>query len=241
MSIGKRIIAGLGAAAMIALAGCGSKNQDGTEAKPAAIPGAAATSPDASQPLAAPVFPGAQPHPRGFSTSADPLHPTVVIETSLGNIVVKLNAEKANLTVQNFLAYAESGHYDGTIFHQVFKNYVILGGAYTPELKEKPASRSVRNQADNGLKNVRGTIAMARQADVIDSARAQFFINVADNPMLDHRDRSTAEGYGYCVFGEVIEGMDVVDRIANVPVKDAESFESLPVETILIKSVRVMR
>jgi cyclophilin family peptidyl-prolyl cis-trans isomerase len=168
----------------------------------------------------------------------DPLHPVVQIETSLGNIVVKLDAEKAKLTVENFLSYVNLHQYDGTIFHQVFKDYVVIGGGYTPELVEKPTSRSVRNEADNGLKNVRGTIAMARPADVIDGARAQFFFNVADNASLDQQDRSTKEGYGYCVFGAVEKGMEVVDQIANVPVKDIESFESIPVQNVIIKSIR---
>jgi len=237
MNLGRWIIAGSLLAGIGVLSGCGAKDQPGTEAKPAAINGNAQSGANPS----APAFPSGLPQPKINPAAIDPAHPTVTIETTLGNIVVKLDAERADLTVQNFLGYAESGHYNGTVFHQVFKDYVVLGGAYTPELVEKPATQTVRNQADNGLKNVRGTIAMARQADVIDSARAQFFINVADNPMLDHQDRSSAEGYGYCVFGNVVEGMDVVDRIANVPVKDLDSFESLPVESVLIKSVRVRR
>jgi cyclophilin family peptidyl-prolyl cis-trans isomerase len=223
------------AVGLLVTAGCSSKDQAAPEAKPAAINGNTSTGADAAS---GPNLPGTLPAPKVKQPGGDPRFPVVVIETSLGNITVKLNAEKADLTVANFLAYVDSGQYNGTIFHQVFKNYVVLGGGYTPELAEKPATRSVRNQADNGLKNARGMIAMARQADVIDSARAQFFINVADNSALDHQDRSTAEGYGYCVFGEVVTGMDVVDRIANVPVKDLDNFESIPAETVLIKLIR---
>ena len=113
---------------------------------------------------------------------------------------------------------------------------VIVGGSFTPEGKEKPAKFSVRNEAHNGLKNIRGTIAMARQPDVRDSARAQFFINVADNPALDHKDQDNA-AYGYCVFGHVVQGLDVVDRIANSPVKDAPNFESTPIQQVLIKAI----
>jgi cyclophilin family peptidyl-prolyl cis-trans isomerase len=232
------VIAGWVLGVLIALPGCGAKDQTASEAQPAATGGETAqTSPNNALPAGIPRTP---PQKAG-QPEADPLHPRVVIETSLGNIVVKLDAQKANLTVQNFLTYVDAHHYDGTIFHQVFKDYVILGGGYTPELVEKPTSASVRNEADNGLRNKRGTIAMARPADVIDSARSQFFFNLSDNASLDHQDRSTAEGYGYCVFGQVVEGMDVVDRIGNVPVKDIENFEQIPVETVLIKSIRRAR
>jgi cyclophilin family peptidyl-prolyl cis-trans isomerase len=172
----------------------------------------------------------------------DPDHPVVAFETSLGEITVRLDAQKAPLTVANFLAYVGRGHYDGTIFHQVVKEYpkLVIGGAFTKELTEKPTMTSVRNEAHSGLKNRRGTIAMARRPDWIDSATCHFFINVTDNEVLDHTDR-TLEGYGYCVFGEVIEGMDVVDRIAALEVHDTEQFEQIPVETVAIQSVRVVR
>jgi len=167
----------------------------------------------------------------------DPKHPTILIETSLGNIVVRLDAENAPLTVENFLSYVESKHYDQTIFHQVQKDYVILGGSYTAEKLEKKTQTPVRNEAHNGLKNRRGSIAMARKPDAIDSATSQFFFNVNDNPQLDHISR-TIQGYGYCVFGTVAEGIDVVDRISDVPVVDTKKFESIPAESVLIKSIR---
>ena len=122
-------------------------------------------------------------------------------------MVVELDGANAELTVNHFLTnYVNAGYYTHTIFHQVFKGYVIVGGSFTPEGKEKPAKFSVRNEAHNGLKNVRGTIALARQPNVRDSARAQFFINVADNPALDHKDQDNAAAYGYCVFGHVVQG-----------------------------------
>jgi len=170
----------------------------------------------------------------------DPLHPIVVIETSLGAITVRLDAEKAPLTVDNFLAYVDRGHYERTIFHRVCKDYpkLIIGGAFTPELTEKAAYTPVRNEAHNARHNSRGTIAMARDPNVIDSATCYFFFNVTDNQeLLDHKDRTLA-GYGYCVFGEVIEGLDVIDRIAAVEVHDVPQFEQIPVETALIHSIR---
>jgi cyclophilin family peptidyl-prolyl cis-trans isomerase len=217
---------------LMTLTGCGAKDK-AEEASPAANQ-AASSAANAKAALAAAVVPG----PKAGQPAGDPNHPTVVIETSLGNIVVKLDAEKAPLTVQNFLFYVDRHHYDGTIFHQVFKNYVALGGGYTEKLAEKPTVTPVRNEAHNGVKNTRGTIAMARQPDVTDSARSQFFFNLADNATLDHQKQTSADLYGYCVFGKVVEGLDVVDRIGNVPVKDVENFESLPIETVLIKSIR---
>ena len=167
------------------------------------------------------------------------MHPQVLIETSLGNFTVRLDMQKAPLTVDNFLAYIASRHYDQTIFHQVAKEYprVILGGAFTAEMVEKKARTPVRNEADNGLKNRRGTIGMARQADTPDSATCHFYVNLADNKVLDYTDR-TPEGYGYCVFGEVTEGLDVAERIGQVPVHDTDKFQHLPAETVAIKSVR---
>lgn len=214
------------------LAGCGGKSDDAT---PAAING----NKPAEQ--ATPGGPSINPASSAAGAKAqDPFHPEVVVETSLGNITITLDAQNADRTVDSFLQYVDSGHYDGTIFHQVFAGYAILGGAFTPDYQEKEAIRKVFNQATNGLKNVRGTIAMARKADVIDSASCQFFINVSDNPSLDHQGQSP-EQYGYCVFGKVSDGMDVVDKIASVPVKDVEQMEQTPVEPVLIKSIRRTR
>jgi cyclophilin family peptidyl-prolyl cis-trans isomerase len=170
---------------------------------------------------------------------ADPLHPRVKIETSLGDMIVELDRANAELTVNHFLTnYVDGGYYTHTIFHQVFKGYVIVGGSFTPDGKEKPAKFSVRNEAYNGLKNIRGAIALARQPDARDSARAQFFINVADNPSLDHKEQDNAAAYGYCVFGRVVQGLEVLDRIASSPVKDLPNFESMPIEPVLIKAIR---
>jgi cyclophilin family peptidyl-prolyl cis-trans isomerase len=169
-------------------------------------------------------------------------HPKVLIETSLGNMTLLLDAEKTPRTVDNFLGYVDRGRYDQTLFHQVVKNYVILGGSYDAKatagkLVERRPRAPVLNEAHRGLKNSRGTIAMARRLDGIDTATAQFFINVNDNPMLDHKDSSLA-GFGYCAFGQVIEGLDVADKIANVEVHNVDQFEQLPVQPVVIKSIR---
>jgi len=167
-------------------------------------------------------------------------HPQLVIDTSLGSFTVRLDEEKSQLTVDNFLAYTEAGLYDQTIFHQVYKDQAIIGGGYDANLTEIRTRPPVRNEADNGLKNRRGTIAMLRQIDAIDSAAGQFFINVVDNPALDYRDR-TPEGYGYCVFGEVTSGMEVVDKIANLQVKDTDKFDRTPVQAVVVKSIRRLK
>ncbi|MBN2476772.1 MAG: peptidylprolyl isomerase [Pirellulales bacterium] len=159
----------------------------------------------------------------------------------MGNITVELDAERAPLTVDNFLSYVAKGHYDGTIFHQVYRDQGIVGGVYSVDMTEKPQDPAIYNEAYNGLKNLRGTLAMARQPDMIHSATCHFFINVADNPELDHRDRNTPENYGYCVFGKVTEGMDVVLQIAAVEVEDTELLDRTPVQKLVIKSVRQIR
>jgi cyclophilin family peptidyl-prolyl cis-trans isomerase len=165
-------------------------------------------------------------------------HPVVIFDTSMGSITVQLDDEKADLTVKNFLGYVNEKFFDRTIFHQVFKGQSLLGGAYTGDMIEKTPHAAIFNEAENGLKNLRGTIAMVRQFDIIDSATSQFFFNVADNEVLDHKDK-TSEGYGYCVFGKVVAGLDVLDRIANLPVEDLPpKFERKPVQTVMINSVR---
>ncbi len=166
--------------------------------------------------------------------------PKVVIETSAGIVTVELDREHAPLTVDNFLTYVDQQHYNGTVFHQVVDGYIILGGGYSSELTERPTHPAIRNEAHNGLQNVRGTIAMARQLDAIDSATSQFFINLVDNPMLDHRGRDV-EQYGYCVFGKIVGGLDVVERISKVDVHDTDDFDSLPVEQVVVKSIRLLR
>jgi cyclophilin family peptidyl-prolyl cis-trans isomerase len=163
--------------------------------------------------------------------------PVVVIDTSLGAFTLELDPAKAPITVQNFLTYVRSGFYDGTIFHRVIPGFMIQGGGLTPDLQEKPTRAPIKNEAANGLKNTRGTIAMARTSEV-DSATSQFFINVADNANLDHTGDSP-EAFGYAVFGTVTRGMDVVDKIVGVPTTTSGQYENVPVTPVTIKSIRV--
>jgi len=141
--------------------------------------------------------------------------PKVKLHTSLGDIVIQLNAEKAPVTTANFLGYVKDGFYDGTIFHRIIKNFMAQGGGFTEKWDQKTTKAPIENEADNGLLNNRGTIAMARTSDP-QSATAQFFINYVDNGFLNFKSK-TPQGYGYAVFGEVVEGMDVVDKMATVP------------------------
>ena len=209
---------------ILAIAGCGGDDEASSDSPTASIDNSSKDKDSAGDKDAA-------------EKKKDLLHPLVRIETSSGDIVLKLDAENAELTVANFLAYVDSKHYDKTIFHQVYRSQGIIGGGFTAELAEKEVSTPVYNEAHNGLKNRRGTIAMARRSDDIHSATCQFFINVADNPELDHKDR-TLEGYGYCVFGEVIKGVEIIDKIGGCEVHDTDDFEQIPLRTVLIKSVR---
>lgn len=159
--------------------------------------------------------------------------PVVVIETSLGDITVELYPDRAPVTVDNFLAYVKAGFYNGTIFHRVIRGFMIQGGGLTPDLQRKPTRPPIKNEATNGLKNTRGAIAMARTAEV-DSATSQFFINTVDNPFLDHKSPDP-KGYGYAVFGRVIGGMDVVDRIEQVKTGPGD----VPVEPVVINAIRL--
>ncbi len=168
--------------------------------------------------------------------AASAANPKVLMKTSKGDITIELYHDKAPVTVQNFLAYVETKFYDGTIFHRVIKNFMIQGGGLTADLQEKPAGPQIKNEAATGLRNERGTIAMARTPE-IDSATCQFFINHKDNFFLDHKDNAK-EGFGYCVFGRVIVGMDVVDEIANSPVTTTAEMEALPRQTVTIISVQ---
>jgi len=159
----------------------------------------------------------------------------VIIKTTLGDIKVKLAADKAPLTAANFLAYADAGHYNGTIFHRVIDGFMIQGGGFDANMRQKPTRAPIKNEATNGLQNKRGTIAMARTA-VVDSATSQFFINVKDNGFLDFR-APNPQGFGYCVFGEVVEGMDVVDQIKGVRTGVKAGMSDVPLETVEIVSV----
>jgi peptidyl-prolyl cis-trans isomerase A (cyclophilin A) len=164
-------------------------------------------------------------------------NPVVIIETSMGTIKVELFEDKAPITVKNFLAYTDDKFYDGTIFHRVIDGFMIQGGGYEPGMKDKKTKDPIKNEANNGLSNSRGTLAMARTG-VVDSATAQFFINHADNTQLDHKGPAR-EQFGYAVFGKVIEGMDVVDKIAKVEVGPNQLGErATPKTDVVIKSVR---
>lgn len=163
-------------------------------------------------------------------------NPTVVIETSKGDITVELDANKAPLTVANFLAYVDEKFYDGTIFHRVISNFMIQGGGMTPDMAQKPTKAPVKNEAANGLGNDRGTIAMARTS-VVDSATAQFFINVENNTFLNHRGK-TPDAFGYAVFGKVTAGMDVVDAIRAVKTTSKGMHQDVPSEPVTIKTIR---
>ena len=176
--------------------------------------------------------------------SAETKGPVVVIDTSMGTIKVELNEEKAPVSVKNFLSYADDKFYDGTIFHRVIPDFMIQGGGFVePGLKEKPTKDPIKNEGGNGLKNDRGTIAMARTPDP-DSASAQFFINLKGNNPLNRGDPRCPDNYGYAVFGKVIEGMDVVDKIAEVETGDRDvpgtkqTFEDVPVKDVVINSIR---
>jgi peptidyl-prolyl cis-trans isomerase B (cyclophilin B) len=156
----------------------------------------------------------------------------VKLQTSLGDIVIELYPDKAPLTVKNFVGYVSAGHYDGTIFHRVIDGFMIQGGGYLPGLKEKTTQPPVQNEANNGLNNKMGTIAMAR-TNAPHSASAQFFINVVDNPFLDHK-APTAQGWGYCVFGRVVSGLDVVDQIRDVDTGHSGGMADVPKEDVVI-------
>ena len=161
----------------------------------------------------------------------------IVIHTNLGDISLELNADKAPQTVENFMQYVNDGFYNGTIFHRVIDGFMIQGGGMEPGMNPKPTRDPVQNEADNGLTNDRGTIAMARTNDP-HSATAQFFINVNDNAFLNHRS-PTMDGWGYCVFGKVTDGMDVVDKIKNVSTTSHGYHQDVPVEDVIIESVEV--
>ncbi|OFW16901.1 MAG: peptidyl-prolyl cis-trans isomerase A [Acidobacteria bacterium RIFCSPLOWO2_02_FULL_59_13] len=163
-------------------------------------------------------------------------NPVVLMETSLGNIKIELDQAKAPITVKNFLSYVDEKFYDGTIFHRVISNFMIQGGGFTPDMQQKRVKAPIKNEAGNGLKNMTGTLAMAR-TNVVDSATAQFFINVVDNDFLDHQN-TTSQGFGYAVFGKVIQGMDVVEKIKAVKTGSKMGFSDVPAEAVVIKSVK---
>ncbi len=162
----------------------------------------------------------------------------VKLHTSHGAITIELDAARAPETVKNFLAYVASGHYSNTVFHRVIDGFMVQGGGFEPGMKQKPTKAAIRNEANNGLKNDRYTVAMARTADP-HSASAQFFINVADNSFLDHKAQ-TPEGWGYCVFGRVIEGQDVVDKIKGVKTGKRGFHSDVPVDEVILGRAEVV-
>jgi cyclophilin family peptidyl-prolyl cis-trans isomerase len=170
-----------------------------------------------------------------LSNTAADKNPKVIMKTSMGDITLELYMDKAPVSVKNFLGYVDDKFYDGTIFHRVIKGFMIQGGGHTADMNKKPTKGAIKNEADNGLSNKKGTIAMARMPDP-HSATAQFFINHADNDNLDFSAK-TDQGYGYCVFGKVVAGMDVVDAIANVKIMTRRGMQNVPRETIEIISV----
>jgi cyclophilin family peptidyl-prolyl cis-trans isomerase len=173
--------------------------------------------------------PAAAPSPR-----PTPSGPVVVLETSLGRIRIGLYDDKSPVSTENFLKYVRKGHYNGTLFHRVMPNFMIQGGGMTPDMNEKPTDAPIRNEARNGIRNSRGTVAMARTNDP-NSATAQFFINLKDNAFLDFG----IKGMGYAVFGEVVEGMDVVDKIASVQTTRRGQHDDVPITPVLITSAKV--
>ena len=190
----------------------------------------------ATAPAAPAAPPVAEPAPKPAPTG-----PVVAFEvaqgrTVFGTITIALNPEKAPLSVRNFLKYVRSGYYEGTVFHRVIPGFMIQGGGFTPALEEKPTEGPIRNEARNGLRNSRGTVAMARKNDP-DSADSQFYINLRDNHRLDYG----IGGAGYAVFGEVVEGMDVVDRIATVPTTNRKGMENVPQMAVVIRNVREVK
>ena len=162
----------------------------------------------------------------------------IKLTTNLGVITLQLDAEKAPKTVANFEQYVREGHYDGTIFHRIIKGFMIQGGGFTPDMEQKATEKAISNEAENGLKNTVGTIAMARTANP-NSATSQFFINVADNDFLNYKDR-TPQGAGYAVFGKVTGGMDVVQKIAKVQTANRAYHQNVPVKPVVIDKVSIL-
>ena len=178
------------------------------------------------------VLPGA-----GAPAAGQKTNPRVTLETSKGKIVIELYPDKAPKTVANFITYVKAGFYDGTIFHRVIPGFMIQGGGFTPDMQQKETRPPIQNEADNGLTNDRGTISMARTNDP-NSASSQFFLNVASNASLNHTGK-TVQGWGYAVFGKIVEGMDVADHIVAVPRGSRGPYQDVPKDPVLIKKATV--
>jgi len=174
--------------------------------------------------------------PAGTAAEEEGNNPMVEVATNLGSFTLELYPDKAPISVKNFLDYVNKKFYDGTIFHRVIPTFMIQGGGFTPDMMKKATGAPIKNEAKNGLSNLKGTIAMARTSE-INSATCQFFINVKDNPGLDYRGDSPAE-YGYAVFGKVIDGMDTVEKIKGVRTTTKGAYQNVPVKPVIIKSMR---
>lgn len=183
--------------------------------------------------------PKAETAPAAQPTATTSSMPRVTLSTNMGDIVVELNPEKAPLSSANFIEYVQSGQYNGTIFHRVIDNFMIQGGGFDVNMQEKPTRAPIQNEANNGLKNSRGTIAMARTGEP-HSASSQFFINVKDNAFLDHTS-PTPQGWGYTVFGQVVEGMDVVDKIKVVQTGNMGGHQNVPTQPIVINQAVLLK
>lgn len=173
------------------------------------------------------------------SFTAGAAKPQVVLSTTMGDITLELYQDKAPQSVENFLNYVRAGHYDGTIFHRVIPGFMIQGGGFTPDMTLKPTRAPIQNEADNGLQNERGAIAMARTMEP-HSATAQFFINVVDNASLNHQGTTSGRTWGYAVFGRVTDGMDVVDKIRYVETRSSGGHQDVPVEPVIIEKASVI-
>jgi cyclophilin family peptidyl-prolyl cis-trans isomerase len=193
----------------------------------------------APRPPAGQTQPAQAPPLQPSADTPAPGNPVVVMTTSMGDVTLELFKTEAPVSVQNFLQYVNDGFYSGTIFHRVRKGFMIQGGGFTPSLQEKPTRPPIQNEATNGLRNARGTLAMARTR-VLRSATAQFYINVVDNHALDHTGFSP-EDFGYAVFGRVLSGMDVVDRIAAVPTTSKGPMDDVPVDAVIIKGMKMTK
>ena len=213
------------------LTGCGSKSETPDAAAAASSPEAADTTP-ASASTPAKVKP----------TPKKAVDPIVVLHTSAGDIKVQLFAEKAPQTVDNFLNnYAHRGFYDETIFHHIEPGMMLIGGGFTSDLQPKETRAAIYNESRNGLSNRKGTLAMIHDPEAVHSATSQFFINLADNPAFDFQDGDPEDTFGYCVFGQVLEGMEIVDQIAATPTAAQGDFPAVPTRTVMIQKVEQLR
>lgn len=231
-----RLFVGLSFALMMVFSAAGCSKSDSTgvtaqiEGEPSADGSASSTT----------TTPGGKSASLPKAPSGDPMHPIVEMQTSAGKITLELDAENAPGTVRNFLNYVNGEAYNSTVIHYVDAGSMILGGGFNTELAPIEVSPPIRNEAHNGLKNVAGTIAMSRPFDSIDGATSQFFINVRDNVALDHTG-SGDEEYGYCVFGKVTSGLEVIEQIAQLPVTTDGEFTNTPKQRVVVQSVKFVR